>query len=59
MWTSKRVHDLYPYSFFIFLPEEEDMLYINRVSGWRQGKDDPADICPKEFLEIRSWEIQR
>ena len=35
------------------------MLYINRVSGWRHRKDDPAEICPKEFLEIRSWEILR
>ena len=35
------------------------MLNINRVSGWRHRKDDPAEICPKEFLEIRSWEILR
>ena len=35
------------------------MLNINRVSGWSNRKDDPAEICPKEFLEIRSWEILR
>jgi hypothetical protein len=28
------------------------VLYINRVSGWRNRKDDPADISPKAFLEF-------
>jgi hypothetical protein len=37
---------------FIFLPEEEGILYIKRVSGWMKRKDDPADICPKAFLEL-------
>tara|TARA_B110000881_G_scaffold165409_1_gene148455 strand:+ start:318 stop:452 length:135 start_codon:yes stop_codon:yes gene_type:complete len=37
---------------FIFLPEEEGILYIKRVFGWVKRKDDPADICPKAFLEL-------
>ena len=28
------------------------MLYINRVSGWRNRKDDPADLSRKAFLEL-------
>ena len=39
-------------SFFIFLPEKEGVLYIIRVSGWRNCKDDPADISSKAFLEL-------
>ena len=31
-------------SFFIFLPEEEGVLNVDGVSGWRNWKDDPADI---------------
>jgi hypothetical protein len=42
---------------FIFLPEEEGILYIKRVSGWMKRKDDPADICPKAFLELFVWEL--
>ena len=44
-------------SFFIFLPEEKGVLYINRVSGWRNRQDDPADISPKAFLELLVWEF--
>ena len=39
-------------SFFIFIFEEEGVLYINRVSGWRNMKDDPADTSSKAFLEL-------
>jgi len=28
------------------------MLYINRVSGWRNRKDDLADLSRKAFLEL-------
>ena len=31
-------------SFFIFLPEEEGVLNVDGVSGWRTWKDDPVDI---------------
>ena len=40
------------FSFFIFLPVKEGVLYIIRVSGWRNWKDDPADISSKAFLEL-------
>ena len=39
-------------SFFFFLPEEEGVLNVDGVYGWRYWKDDPADICPKAFLEL-------
>ena len=39
-------------SLFIFLPENEGVLNVDGVSGWRIWKDDPADICPKAFLEL-------
>ncbi len=39
-------------SFFIFLPEEEGVLNVDGVSGWRNWKDDPADISSKAFLEL-------
>jgi hypothetical protein len=37
---------------FIFLSEEKGVLNVDRVSGWRVWKDDPADICPEAFLEL-------
>ena len=39
-------------SFFIFLPENEGVLNVDGVSGWRNRKDDPADICLKAALEL-------
>ena len=44
-------------SFFIFLPEEEDVLNVDGVFGWRNLKEDPADISPKAFLEFLVWQF--
>ena len=37
--------------FFIFLPEEEGVLNVDGVSGWRNRKDDPADIFDPEGMK--------
>ena len=44
-------------SFFIFLTEEEDVLNVDGVFGWRNLKEDPADISPKAFLEFLVWQF--
>ena len=44
--------DLSMASFFFFLPEDEGVLNVDGVSGWRNWKDDPADISSKAFLEL-------
>jgi hypothetical protein len=44
-------------SFFIFLTEEEHVLNVDGVFGWRNLKEDPADISPKAFLEFLVWQF--
>jgi hypothetical protein len=44
-------------SFFIFLIEEEHVLNVDGVFGWRNLKEDPADISPKAFLEFLVWQF--
>ena len=39
-------------SFFIFLPEEEGVLNIDRSPGRRCGKNDTADVCFQAGLEL-------
>ena len=39
-------------SFFIFLPEEEGVLNIDRSPRRRCGKNDTADVCFQAGLEL-------